>query len=305
MKTRKIILIAADVLLLAVCIFQWISAAKDSVKNFEFKEEPDELVIEKSNGNFTLVKQGDDWLIGDKKYPANVGSVDSMVSSLKSIRALDKMGKASNEVIAARYDLTETKSINVTVNAGGKTLRKISIGKESSTGTQCYATVDGGDEVYLIAENLLNTFNKTVDDLRSKTVYQVNKDAISAVSNTDAEGNTWTVSCSGTAEDLSWSVSGVDGEVDSNAANDWFKSLATLVTTRWFGDNETPAGVKENTIRITAGTKNITVDIYKIPAAGEAEKDSFYAKCSESPYYFELPSYTVQKYKKNFSDIAK
>ena len=62
MKTRKIILIAADVLLLAVCIFQWISAANDSVKNFEFKEEPDELVIEKSNGNFTLVKQGDDWL---------------------------------------------------------------------------------------------------------------------------------------------------------------------------------------------------------------------------------------------------
>ena len=232
MKTRKIILIAADVLLLAVCIFQWISAAKDSVKNFEFKEEPDELVIEKSNGNFTLVKQGDDWLIGDKKYPANVGSVDSMVSSLKSIRALDKMGKASNEVIAARYDLTETKSINVTVNTGGKTLRKISIGKESSTGTQCYATVDGGDEIYLIAENLLNTFNKTVDDLRSKTVYQVDKDAISAVSNTDAEGNTWTVSCSGTAD------------TPSGGAPIWASSAATLSSS---------AAIRSSTVSSSAG----------------------------------------------------
>ena len=132
MKTRKIILIAADVLLLAVCIFQWISAAKDNVKTFTFKEEPDELIIEKADGNFTLTKQGDSWVIGDKKYPANEGTVDSMVSSVEEIRALDKMGKVNNEVISARYDLTETKSIKVTVNAAGKTVRKITIGKESS-----------------------------------------------------------------------------------------------------------------------------------------------------------------------------
>ena len=305
MKTRKIILIAADVLLLAVCIFQWISAAKDDVKNFEFKEEPDELVIEKSDGSFTLTKQGETWVIGDKKYPANEGTVDSMVSSIESIRALDKMGKASNEVIAARYDLTETKSINVTANAAGKTLRKICIGKESSTGTQCYATIDGGDEVYLIADNLVSTFNKSIDDLRSKTVYQVNKDSITAVTSTDAEGNTWTVSCAGGVEDLTWSVSGAEGEVDSNAASDWFKNLATLVTTRWYGDNENPAGIKDNTVKITAGTKVVTVELYKIPAEGDDGKASFYGKCSESPYYFELPSYTVQKFQKTFTDIAK
>lgn len=305
MKTRKIILIAADVLLLAVCIFQWISAAKDNVKTFTFKEEPDELIIEKADGNFTLTKQGDSWVIGDKKYPANEGTVDSMVSSVEEIRALDKMGKVNNEVISARYDLTETKSIKVTVNAAGKTVRKITIGKESSTGTQCYATVDDGDDIYLIADNLLNTFNKSVDDIRSKTVYQVNKEVISSVATTDKDGNTWTLSCSGSAEDLTWSISGAEVDVDSGAADTWFKSLASLTTTKWYDEGDRLAGEKDNTIKIIAGNKTVTLDLFRIPAAGEAEKDSYYAKCSESPYYFEVPSYTVQKYQKTPADIAK
>ena len=305
MKTRKIILIAADVLLLAVCIFQWISAAKDNVKTFDFKEEPDELIIEKADGNYTLTKQGDSWVIGDKKFPANEGSIDSMVSSVKEIRALDKMGKITNEVISARYDLTETKGIKVTVNAAGKTVRKVTIGKETSTGTQCYVTIDDGDEVYLVADNLYYTFNKTVDDLRSKTVYQVNKEVISSVSTTDKEGNTWTVSCSGSAEDLNWSISGADVEVDAGAADAWFKSLATLTTTKWYDEGDRLAGERDNSLKIIAGNKTVTLDLFRIPAAGEGEKDSYYAKCNESPYYFEVPSYAVQKFQKTAADIAK
>ena len=305
MKTRKIILIAADVLLLAVCIFQWISAAKDNVKTFAFKEEADELIIEKADGNYTLTKQGDTWVIGDKKYPANEGSIDSMVSSVEEIRALDRMGKITNEVISARYDLTETKSIKVTVNAGGKTVRKITIGKETSTGTQCYVTIDDGDEVYLVADNLYYTFNKTVDELRSKTVYQVNKEVISSVSTTDKDGNTWTVSCSGSADDLSWSISGADVEVDAGAADAWFKSLAALTTTKWYDEGDRLAGERDNSLKIVAGNKTVTLDLFRIPAAGEAEKDSYYAKCNESPYYFEVPSYAVQKFQKTATDIAK
>ena len=305
MKTRKIILIAADVLLLAVCIFQWISAAKDNVKTFAFKEEADELIIEKADGNYTLTKQGDTWVIGDKKYPANEGSIDSMVSSVEEIRALDRMGKITNEVISARYDLTETKSIKVTVNAVGKTVRKITIGKETSTGTQCYVTIDDGDEVYLVADNLYYTFNKTVDELRSKTVYQVNKEVISSVSTTDKDGNTWTVSCSGSADDLSWSISGADVEVDAGAADAWFKSLAALTTTKWYDEGDRLAGERDNSLKIVAGNKTVTLDLFRIPAAGEAEKDSYYAKCNESPYYFEVPSYAVQKFQKTAADIAK
>ena len=40
MKTRKIVLIAADLLLLVVGIVQIILASRNTVKNFTFSEEP-------------------------------------------------------------------------------------------------------------------------------------------------------------------------------------------------------------------------------------------------------------------------
>ena len=305
MKGRKIFLIAADVVLLAVCIFQWIAAAKDNVKTFEFKEDADELTVEGSFGSYTLSKQGDEWFIGEKKFPANAGSVDVMVSAVESIRALDKMGRASNETVSARYDLTDSKAIKVTVKAQGKVVRSLNIGKESSTGTQCYVTVDGGDDIYLIASNLMNTFNKTVDDLRSKTVYQVESETITSIAVSDADSDNWTVSRFGNGEDVVWSVSGVNVEVDSDKAADWFKNMSSLVTTKWYDENYKGGGEKLSSFRISTISKTISVDVYRVPAENADAKDSYYAKCSESPYYFEVPSYSVQKFQKTASDIAK
>lgn len=305
MKVRKLVLIAADVLLLAVCIIQGISSSKNSVKSFEFKEEPDEIILEKADGGFTISKEGDSWFIGDKKYLANVGNIDSMITSIKSIRAIDKMGKISDDVIASRYDLTDEKCIKVTVNAGGKTLRKVTIGKESSTGTQCYVTIDGGNEIYLIADNLIYDFNKSLDDLRSKTVYQIEQNSISSISCNDIYQNVWTLSSTGSGEDFAWSISGANVDVDSTKANDWVKSFATLVTTKWYDENASLEGEKQNTFKIVTGTKTITIETYKVLATSDEEKDVYYAKCSESPYFFEIPSYSVQKFQKTPYDIAK
>lgn len=305
MKVRKLILVAADVLLLVVCIIQGISSSKNTVKSFEFNEEPDEIIIGKADGGYTLTKNGDSWFIGDKKYPANTGNIDSMITSVKSIRAVDKMGKASNEVTASRYDLTDEKCIKVTVNAGGKTLRSVNIGKESSTGTQCYVTVDGGDEIYLIADNLIYDFNKSIDDLRSKIIYQLEQNSISSITTSDLYGNVWTLSVAGTAEDFAWSISGANVDVDSTKANDWVKSFEALVTTKWYDESENLAGEKQNTFKITTGSKTITIETYKIPAVSDDAKDVYYAKCSETPYFFEIPSYSVQKFQKTAYDIAK
>ena len=63
MKTRKIVLITADLILLVVGIIQIIAASRSSVKVFDFSEEPDKIVIEKSDENLTLVKENDKWFI--------------------------------------------------------------------------------------------------------------------------------------------------------------------------------------------------------------------------------------------------
>ena len=288
MKPRKIILLTADVILLVVCIVQFILSKKDNVKTFTITDDVTQILIEKADGDINLVKGNDGWLIGDKKYPANQGSVDVLLNAASSVRALDRMGSASNENILAKYELSDGKNITVTIKNADKTLRMLKIGKESSTGTQSYITVDGGSDVYLISSNLHSIFSKSVDDLRSKNIFTLDKNSISGVSVIEPDESTWTVRRSGEGENLAWTLSGTDveeKEVDGAATTDWFNTLATLSTTKWYDIGEV-SGTKERTLKIFSGSKTVTVDLYSI----EAEKPTYYAICSETPYPFEIPS---------------
>ena len=72
MKTRKLVLIIADLLLLAVCIFQLAFGARDTTKYFTLKDKPDSLEIVTPGETISLYKEGDDWFIGSQKYPASL-----------------------------------------------------------------------------------------------------------------------------------------------------------------------------------------------------------------------------------------
>ena len=79
MKTRKLVLIIADVVLLAVCIIQLALSARDTTKYFTLKDKPDSLLIVTPTETINLYKDGEDWFIGEKKYPANISVVDNLV----------------------------------------------------------------------------------------------------------------------------------------------------------------------------------------------------------------------------------
>ena len=137
MKTRKLVLIVADVVLLAVCLVQFILSARDTTKYFTFKDEPDSLEIVTPQETISLYKEGEDWFIGEKKYPASMSMVDSYISAIKNIRALDKVGSIANGNNVERYELTDSKKTIVTAKLGDKVLRTIEIGKTAVSSSQC------------------------------------------------------------------------------------------------------------------------------------------------------------------------
>ena len=307
MKTRKIVLIAADLLLLVVGIVQIILASRNTVKNFTFSEEPDSILIEKYDGTLNLAKDGDKWLINSEKYEATLSAVDTMVEYAKDIVALDKVAKLSNDAAIAKYEFDADNAIKVTVSAGGKELRTFTLGKDATTGIQCYATVNGENDVYLVDGDYRNVYDKTVDQLRSKTVYSVEAVDISSVTVTPAGQSTWTVSRHGDAEDLVWSVSGSNITLDSMKAADWLNSFNALTTTKWYGKTDDLGGEPYTSVEVGVTGKAIKLDIYIVPENPEIEGDTdlYYAKCSESPYWFEIPSYNMAKYQKTPEDLQK
>ena len=307
MKTRKIVLIAADIILLIVGIVQIIINTRSTVKNFSFSETPDQIVIEKSDGNLTLVNEDGKWVINSEKYEAVESNVDSMIDYAKNINALDRVASLSNAASVSKYEFDEANAIKVTVRAGEKVLRTFTLGKDATTGIQCYATVNGSNDIYLVDGDYRNVYDKTVDQIRSKTVYTVDSVDISSVSVTPIGQETWTVSRTGDTENLVWNISGANITLDSQKAADWLNSFNTLTTTQWHGTSDDFGGEPYAAVQVATTKGAVTIETYIVPADPEVEGSTnlYYGKCNKSPYWFEIASYNFSKFQKTPEDLQK
>ena len=308
MQKRKIFLLSACAVLLLVCILQAVLLNRSSVKTFSLKEDPDQIVIENADGTVALSKSGDAWVVGEAKYPANAANVDAVVAAVKSVKVLDKVGNAASEAGKIRYDLTDAKKITVTAFAGGKELRKITVGKPSATGTQGYIMIDGSSDVYLASGNLHNTFGKTTADLRSNQVWTLEKNMIGSVSIRKADGTEWKVSREGQNENITWKIDGhgiVTGEVDAQKAESWFAEFASLSASGWLDDSASPSGTYVLTCEIEAGGKTVALDLFQTKGEKDDEPAEYCASSTETPYTFELASYSARKFLKNPDELLK
>ena len=308
MKTRKLVLIIADVLLLAVCIIQFAVSARDTTKYFSFKDDPDSIEIVTPAEKISLYKEGENWVIGDKKYPASISMVDSYIDAIKNIRALDKVGSIASGNNAEKYELTDGKKTSVTAKLGDKVLRTVEIGKTAVSSSQCYAVVDGGKDIYLVSGGINDTFDTSVTAARTTIVLDLEPAEITTVSLTDCEQDkTWAVSRMGSGSDVAWNVSGAeDGyELDSGAAANWLNSFASLTTRDWYDEDAVLEGTKTMSAKITYAYKDITLEFYSLPKANENDLQQYYGTCSNTPYRFKVDESTVKKYFKTLDELAK
>lgn len=303
MTKRKLFLIIADVALLALCIVQCALSTRDSAKVFNFRDTPDEITIVGQKENVNLVCENDQWFVGEQKYPVNQSFVDSIIESISSIRTLDKVGTANSDADIARYELNEGKNLCVTALKNGKVLRSVVVGKDSTASSQGYITIDGGKDIYLASGNLKITFDKSVDDLRSRVIWTVEKEDITSVKISPVGGQPWTVMKMGSGDDVVWNISGATCDLDTAKVSAWVNGMASVSTPVWHESGENLGGEKILTATITAALKEITIDIYS--STSEDDKTLYWATCSETPYTFELAQYAVQKFQKNVDELSK
>ena len=230
-----------------------------------------------------------------------------MISYAQNIKALDKVASLSSAAPVTKYEFDEDNAIKVTFSAGDKVLRTFTLGKDATTGIQCYATVNGTNDIYLVDGDYRNIFDKTVDQVRSKTVYSVQSVDISSVSVTRPSEETWAVSRTGDAENLVWNISGANITLDAQKSADWLNSFNALTTTKWHGKTDDIGGEPYIAVQIGTTSGVIIVETYIVPANPEDQGSSnlYYAKCNKSPYWFEIPSYNMSKFQKTPEDLQK
>src|SRR5574344_2272866 len=191
--TRKIVLLSLIAVFLCIYILQLAFNGRSKIKNVTLEATPDSILIVKgsdpasASNSMRLTYENSAWNVGEKKYPADAAAATKMADGLKNIKLLGVItGNAGNA--AEKYGLDDASKITVTGFKDGKSVRTITVGKDTTAGGQCYVQVDGKDTVYLADGSLHDTYGATIDAIRSKDVYAVTADDIVSVRVTTAEG---------------------------------------------------------------------------------------------------------------------
>ncbi|MFA6505771.1 MAG: DUF4340 domain-containing protein [Treponemataceae bacterium] len=295
MKTRKILLLAAVAILGCAYALELVFTNANPVKTFTLTEKPDSLLIEKGDGTKLLIsKDGDRWLVGDKKYSGDTQAIETLVKSISAVKILDSVSSGAD---VERFGLGDGEKLAVSAKSGNKELRRLAIGKASPTSQQSYIHVDGGKEVLLVSGNLKRDFGKAPDEFRDKAIFSFKNDEIAAISVSGKEN--YTLSKGGKPE--AWSVSSLEKglKADKERLDAWLSSIATLRAESYAPDDALPTEKPLGVAVFKLASREATVRIYR--KEGESK---YLCSSTESPYPFYLSVYTAERYLKPLSELT-
>lgn len=141
----------------------------------------EEIDVRSTNGETTkLKKTGPTWqIVAPEQADADQDAVSTIltaIAGLESVRTVDE-----NPPDAKPFEL-EPARVSVTVRVAGDTTPKgIEIGGKTPTGSDLYARVQGQPKVFLVATFLEEQLNRTLFDLRDKTVLKFDRGAVDSL----------------------------------------------------------------------------------------------------------------------------
>jgi hypothetical protein len=131
------------------------------------KEDINRILISRGDSTITLSRSSGDWKIMPAKYEADSKKIDQMLDEFKNLIITTLVSESETY---QRYGLNPEERIYARAFEGEKALRQFYIGKTASTRRHSYVMFPGDARVYEARNNIRRIFDKTVDDLRDKTV---------------------------------------------------------------------------------------------------------------------------------------
>jgi hypothetical protein len=147
---------------------------------FNFKaEDVSALALTRGGRTVRIEKQADKWQIVEPiKTEADQTAVEALVGSLTS--ATVERTLAMTESLRRGAGL-ESPAVTVEVKLGGGARHRVALGKQDPTGAAAYALLDQKPDVALVSTSLLTSADKSLDDLRDKTIINVSRDDLTRV----------------------------------------------------------------------------------------------------------------------------
>ena len=136
------------------------------------------LEITGPKGPVTLSRKDDRWQVGPKGYPADPQKVRSMLGDLDD---LTLTAMVSDSQSYGRYGLGPEKQVGVKAWAEDKEVRDLLVGRAADSYRQTFVMLAGDQRVYHAEGNIRRDFDRSVEDLRDRTVLSFDGASIEGV----------------------------------------------------------------------------------------------------------------------------
>jgi hypothetical protein len=125
-----------------------------------------------------LERKDEGWVLLPEKHPADQGKVTVM---LETLRNLTLSALISESKSYERYGLGKEDRIRVKAWSGEGLKRDFEIGREAPSFQHTFVKLDGDGRVFHARENLKVRFDQSVDDLRDKSVLELDPTAVDTI----------------------------------------------------------------------------------------------------------------------------
>ncbi|MDA8139470.1 MAG: DUF4340 domain-containing protein, partial [Desulfobacteraceae bacterium] len=137
------------------------------------------LVITVKEGTpLELIKKDEHWVIEPKQYPADGIKIKNMVNAIADLSLTAMVSEAGSY---DRYGLTPKEKTVVQAYSEGKVVRSVDVGKAAPTFQHTFVMIEGDPKVYHARGQIDHNFDQTVEALRDKKVFDVDKETIKEI----------------------------------------------------------------------------------------------------------------------------
>lgn len=136
------------------------------------------ISISKGDRVINLENRKGSWVVGEEGFKTDKFKIDKIVNIVDSLKLSTLVSKSGNYY---KYELDDPRKINVKVFSGKEIVREFDAGKSASTNDHTNVKIKGDEKIYHAIGSINKDLDKSIDDLRFKKVFLIEKDEIKQI----------------------------------------------------------------------------------------------------------------------------
>jgi hypothetical protein len=261
---------------------------KPSAFNFT-REDITGITIARKEGTITLENQNNKWVITEPvKAAADETAMNSLVGDLVTARVQREFPPDGGDL--SKYGLSEP-AVKLEIKLKSGQTHKIAFGASDEITSTAFSQIDGSQNVSLLPVGLLNDTNKSLNDIRDRSVLSASQYDLSSVRITNESGS-FDLEKNGTE----WNIkSPVSGPADESLLTTILADITNAKAVEIVSENiDDPAkyGFDKSKVSITA---RLNTGGEQTVSVGSKVDENYYAKISDRPQLIKVDSVFYEK----------